>query len=42
MSEETDTPETVTDEQLEEVAGGTMDNFVGVKNCTAALSTISL
>jgi hypothetical protein len=42
MSEETDNPETVPDEQLEEVAGGTMDNFVLTKNCTAILSTISL
>jgi hypothetical protein len=42
MSEETDEPESVTDEQLEDVAGGTMDNFVITKNCTAILSTISL
>jgi hypothetical protein len=42
MSEETDTPETVPDEELEEFAAGTMDNFVGTKNCTAILSTISL
>jgi hypothetical protein len=42
MSEETDGPERITDEQLEEVAGGTMDTFVAVKNCTAALSSIDL
>jgi hypothetical protein len=44
MSEETktDKSESITDEQLEDVAGGMMDNFVGTKNCSAALSTISL
>jgi hypothetical protein len=42
MSEETDGHEAVTDEQLEEVAGGTMDNVAGVKNCTTALCTIDL
>jgi hypothetical protein len=42
MSEATDGPEAVTDEQLEDVAGGTRENFAGVKNCTTALSTIDL
>ena len=42
MSEETEKPESISDEQLEDVAGGMMDNFVGTKNCTAALSTLSL
>jgi hypothetical protein len=42
MSEETDKPESMKDEQLEDVAGGMMDNTIGTENCSAALSTINL
>jgi len=42
MSEGTEKPDSISDEQLEDVAGGMMDNFVGTKNCTAALSTLRL
>jgi hypothetical protein len=42
MSDEIEKTEPISDEQLEDVAGGMMDNFVATKNCTAALSTLSL
>ena len=42
MSQETNKPESISDEQLEDVAGGMMDNTIGTENCSAALSTINL
>ena len=42
MSEVTNRPESISDEQLEDVAGGMMDNTIGTENCSAALSTINL
>lgn len=42
MSEETSKPESMKDEQLEDVSGGMMDNTIGTENCSAALSTINL
>jgi hypothetical protein len=42
MSEETNKPEAISDEQLEDVAGGTMDNTITTENCSATLSTINL
>jgi hypothetical protein len=42
MSEETNKPESISDEQLEDVAGGTMDNTIANQNCSATLSTINL
>jgi hypothetical protein len=42
MSEETYKPEAISDEQLEDVAGGTMDNTITTENCSATLSTINL
>lgn len=44
MSEETktDQPESIKDEQLEDMAGGMMDNTITTENCSAALSTINL
>jgi hypothetical protein len=42
MSQETNRPESISDEQLEDVAGGMMDNTIGTENCSAALSTINL
>ena len=42
MSEVTQKPESISDEQLEDVAGGMMDNTIGTENCSAALSTINL
>jgi hypothetical protein len=42
MSEEINKPEAISDEQLEDVAGGTMDNTIANQNCSATLSTINL
>jgi hypothetical protein len=42
MSEEINKPEAITDEQLEDVAGGMMDNTIANQNCFATLSTINL
>jgi hypothetical protein len=42
MSEETNKPQSISDEQLEDVAGGTMDNTITTENCSATLSTINL
>ncbi|HYZ72612.1 MAG TPA: hypothetical protein VE641_06000 [Chthoniobacterales bacterium] len=42
MSQETNKPEAISDEQLEDVAGGTMDNTITTENCSATLSTINL
>jgi hypothetical protein len=42
MSEETNKPESISDEQLEDVACGTMDNTISTQNCSATLSTINL
>jgi hypothetical protein len=39
MSEETNKPEQISDEQLEDVAGGTMDTTITTENCSAMLSS---
>jgi hypothetical protein len=43
MSEENTNPEQLSDEQLEDIAGGTMDTTITTANCSAMLSsTINL
>jgi len=39
MSEEINKPESISDEQLEDVAGGTMDTTIQTENCSAMLSS---
>jgi hypothetical protein len=39
MSEDITNPEQLSDEQLEDIAGGTMDTTITTANCSAMLSS---